>query len=225
VALLAERIIESARDRHAAFDRRRVPDPSALRFLSAYRKELAGKVAKIDETALVTTQAQAMPLVTFDSGITLTANRYIAGVTAKTNQTTPQYWPVDLIPWAHRNDINSPLAAAWEYGGKLYLRPPATAWRDIVEIGIALVATMATDLAALTDDVGLPPEAEKACVEATALFMAKRGHNDPTLPAISLASFNDEAIKAEGAYLEDVNNRNTGRHFRTRDVNPYGSSW
>lgn len=223
--LLAQRVIESARDRHSAFDPRRVPDPSALRFLSAYRKELAGKVAAIDETQLAVTQAVAMPLAVFDDGIALNANRYIAGIMAKDNQATPEYWPVDLIPWAQRNDINTPLAAAWEYGGKLYLRGPSTVWRNITELGIALVPSMDTDLAALTDDVGLPPEAERACVEAIAAYMAKRGHNDPALPAINLSLFTDEARKAEAEYLADVANRNTGRHFRTRDVNYYGSRW
>lgn len=221
MALLAERVIESARDRHAAFDRRRVPDPSALRFLSAYRKELAGKVAAIDETQLAVEQTEAMPLGDFDGGITLDANRYIAGVVARDNSPAPRTIPIDLIPWAQRNDINSPLAAAWEVGGVLYLRGPETAWRFITEIGILMVPSLTTDLAALSDDVALPAEAEKALVENTAYFMAKRGHNDPNLPAISLAAFAEEAARAEASYLADVANRNTGRHFRTRDVNYY----
>ena len=219
--LLAERVIESARDRHSAFDRRRIPDPSALRFLSAYRKELAGKVAAIDETALAVEQTVAMPLAVFDSGITLTANRYVAGVVAKDNSSTPRYIPVDLIPWAHRNDINSPLAAAWEVNGVLFLRGPSTAWRNITQIGIMYVPSLTTDLAALSDSVGLPVESERVLIEQTALFMAKRGHNDPGLPPIPVNDFRRDAEKAENDYLDDVRNRNTGRHFRTRDVNYY----
>ncbi len=219
--LLAERIIESARDRHSAFDRRRVPDPSALRFLSAYRKELAGKVGEIDETALAVEQTEAMPLGDFDSGITLEANRYVAGIMAKDNSATARYLPVDLIPWSHRNDINSPMAAAWEVNGVLYLRGPSATWRNITEIGIMLIPSMETDLEALDDEVGLPVEAERALIENLALFMAKRGHNDPALPAIQLQLFREDAIKAEADYLRDVSNRSTGRHFRTRDVNYY----
>lgn len=222
--LSAERVIEAARDRHPAFDRSRTPDPSVLRFLSQYRKELAGRVAAIDETALVTSVTFSMPLSDHEAGITLPANRYIAGITAKDNNATPNYYPVDLIPWAHRNDINAPLSAAWEYGGKLYLRSPASAWRYITEIGVAIVPSMDTDLATLADDVGLPTEAERALTEACAFFMAKRGHNDPLLPPIDMQGFASAASNAESEYLHDVNNKNTGRTFRTRDVNYYGQS-
>jgi len=218
MALLASRIIEGARDRHPAFDPRRTPDPSALRFLSSYRKELAGKVAAIDDMALVVTQAVSMPLGTFDDGITLTANRYVAGVTALDNKATPETHDIEVIPWAHRFDRNQPVNAAWEYGGKLFLRSPDTLWRDITELTISYVASMTTDLATLADDVGLPAEAERACTEAVAQFMAKRGHADPALPPIDKSEFAREADKAEGSYLADVANRITGRRFRTRDV-------
>lgn len=220
--LTAGRVIEAARDAHPAFDRKRSPDKIVLRFLASYQRELAGKVAAIDETLLVTDEIVLISAVDFEAGITLPANRYVAGVTAKDVRSTaasPQFTEVKLIPWAHRHDRNSPLAAAWQYGGKLYLRSPASAWANISEIGISLVAAPG-DLDALADVLVLPDEAEKALRDNTALFLAKRGHTDPGLPAIPINDFRIDAERSELEYLRDVANRLTANTFRTRDVWP-----
>jgi hypothetical protein len=217
VALPARRIIESARDRHPAFDHRRTPDPSALRFLSDYRKELAGRVAQINENLLAVEQTVAMPLVSFDAGITLNANRLIVGVVARDTSVPPVTINLDLLPWAQRLDSNTPMAACWQVNGVLYLRSPANMWNNIVQIGILMVPVLG-DLATMDDDTGLPVEAARALTENVAYYMAKRSHVDPAIPAIPLAQFYQDAKIAEQEFLFDIGNRQTTTHFRTRDV-------
>lgn len=215
-------VIERARDRHPAFDRNRNPDAVALRYLSDYVRELHGKVAKIDETALVTEHLVAMPLANHDAGIVLPANRYVAGLAATLvghTAESPRVVPAALIPWAHRFDRNTPTAAGWLYMGRLFLRSPASHWRTVTQLGVGLVLTPVA-LVTLDDVLPLPDEASQASVERVALLLARRGHTDPSLPAIDITAFAAAADTAEAVYLADVANGVEANHFQTRDVWP-----
>jgi len=215
--LLAGEIIDEARDRHAAFDNRRNPQKVVRRFLASYAVKLAGKIMRIDEQALLTEFVQAMPLVDFNAGIVLPANRGIAGIVANDNKVPSQKFPVDLIPWATRGDSNVPLASAWLYGGKLYLQAAATNWRNIVSIAVAYYPDFA--LVTLdTDVIPLRQDARLALIENTALFMGLRGHNDKDLPPIDLKAMGSVAKDAEDELLANVSNQLGATHFRTRDV-------
>lgn len=215
--LLAGEIIDEARDRHAAFDNRRNPQKVVRRFLAGYAVELAGKLARIDEQALLVETVVVMPLADFSAGIVLPANRGIAGIVANDNHVPAQPNPVSLIPWATRNDENVPLASAWLYGGKLYLQGAALNWRNIVSIAVALYPDFAL-ITADTDAIPLRQDARVTLIENTALFMAGRGHNDPTLPPIDMKKFVGTAADSEDQFLKNVANQLTLTHFRTRDV-------
>lgn len=222
MTLVAERVVESARDLHPAFDRKRNPDPVVLRALSRYVRELQGRVAAIDETALAVSTTESLPLATFEDGIALPPNRYILSVTAKDERSTdaaPWLNPVTLIPYAHRHDRGQPTAAAWVLGDVLYLRSPESMWKTQTEIGIAYIP-VPEDLTSLSDEIPLPDQAENALVTTTALVMAKRGHNDPALPGIEVTAFIRDAERAENEYLHDVANRMTGVRFKTRETWP-----
>lgn len=215
--LLAGEIIDEARDRHAAFDNRRNPQKVVRRFLATYAVELAGRIMRIDETALLTEFVQAMPLVDFNAGIVLPANRGIAGIVAVDNRTPAQRFPVDLIPWATRGDANVPLASAWLYGGKLYLQALAQNWSNITQIAVAYYPDFAL-ITADTDAIPLRQDARLSLVENAALFMAGRGHTDPALPPIDMKKFVAAAGGAEDEFLKNVANQLGATHFRTRDV-------
>lgn len=217
MTLLAGDIIDEARDRHAAFDVRRNPQKAVRRFLASYCVELAGKINRIDETALITEYVQALPLADFTVGITLPANRGIAGVVALDNKSPAQKFPVDLIPWATRGDSNVPLASAWLYAGKLYLQGEAASWRNIVSIAVAYTPDFAL-ITADADVIPLRQDTRMALIENAALFMAGRGHNDTALPPIDMKKFAMTAAEAEGDALKNVANALGAIHFRTRDV-------
>jgi hypothetical protein len=217
VPLLAGDIIDEARDRHAAFDNRRNPQKVVRRFLAGYVVELAGKIMRLDEQALLTEFVAAMPLADFSAGIVLPANRGIAGITANDNHTPSQPTPVDLIPWATRNDSNVPLASAWLYGGKLYLQGSARNWNNMVSIAVAYYPDFAL-ITADTDVIPLRQDARSTLIENASLFMAGRGHNDPALPSIDMKKFVAKAGDSEEEFLKNVANQLGATHFRTRDV-------
>lgn len=188
------------------------------RFLSAYARELAGKIARVDETALLVEQATALPLADFSAGIPLPPHRALVGAVATLagqNGTVE----LDLIPWAQRNARNTKLASAWEVNGALYLNGEASSWSNVVSVAVSyapILAEFATD----ADPIGLPDTAEAALVETVAYFMARRGHSDPRLPAIDVGMFASVAAAAEGNFLADVMNNVGGQHFRVMDTWP-----
>jgi hypothetical protein len=217
MALLVGDVIDSARDRHVAFDRERCPQGMAIRMLSEYAIELHGKVMEIDEDVLRVEFSTNLPLAVFANGIALPANRTVVSVAALATGANARTFPVDLIPAEQRFDYNTPAAAAWQIGDVLYLRGDAQQWLNVASIAIATVPIPAP-LTRSTDALFLPDTAKRALAENVALAFALRGHSDEALPAIDTAAFAARAARAEESYLDEVRNRLTGRSFHTRDV-------
>lgn len=220
MALLAGDVIESARDRHRAFAREFAPQGMCLRFLSQYVRELLGKIMAIDADVLRVDTPVAMPLAVFGNGIALPANRTIVAITAQETGANPRTIDVTLVPVALRNDIKTPLSAAWESNGVLYLRGGAADWQNIASLAIATIPVPAA-IAASTAALPVPDMAERACVEGLALALARRGPPKDGLPPIELSSFAAAAADAEGNYLNEVSNRLASRTHFTRDVMHY----
>lgn len=216
--LLAGTVIDTARDRHAAFTKERHPNKAALRELSAYAKSLHGKILQIDPDVLRVDVVTALPLAVFDDGIALPANtQYVAEAVARfpaTSSRTP--FPITIIDSAARNALNAPRGAAWQVGNVLYLRSPDTLWRDFDAIALAVV-TLPGDLADLTDNLALPDAANFACIERLASFFAGR-EAEETESKISTQRFDAKAEKAETEYLNTVRAALTGKSFFTQDV-------
>lgn len=215
--LTAGGVINAARDRHAAFDRRRTPDGVLLRHLSAYTKQLHGRISSIDPDILRVEQSTAFPLADHEAGITLPDNRFVAAVSIADNSTPANNYPIELIPAITRNDLNAPVLAAWQIGSKIYLRSPASLWTRASSIAISYIA-IPVPLTKLSDTLAVPDTAELACIESVALLLARRGHNDPNLPRIVVREFADVFTDAEDQFLKDIANRLGGRRFRTRDI-------
>lgn len=221
---LVSGIINAARDRHVAFDKQRMPSGPLYRFLAQYTAKLSGMVALIDPDAAGLTAEETVDLdvFDFDAGMVLDPNRFVTEVVLNDPATSvPQRsYPIDLIDAALRFAPNGPRAAAWQMGNVLYLRGRFEDWRNYGSITVRYVGGLAAEGAneARAAEMALPDEAELPCIENLALFMAKRGHSDPKLPAIDLGAFKAEALEAETAYLDLVRRRVTGRVFFTQDV-------
>ncbi len=210
--LLVGDVIDEARDRHPSFDRNKNPQKVVRRFLSGYTEELAGKINRIDSTALLVEVTQAMPLSVFDDGITLPANRGVAAVVAVDDATTPRRLPIDLIPYASRGDRNVPVNSAWTIGGKLYLNGTSQSWQRVTSVAVAYTPAPAS-YTADTDTIALPIGARRALTEAAAVFMARRS-------GIPINDFVGAMQDAEQQMLLDIANALGHMHFRTRDVWP-----
>lgn len=218
MTLVVGSITDAARDRHAAFDRNRNPAKMVRRFLAAYARELAGKIERVDETAFLTEDSFTLPLADFSAGFVLPAHRYLAGAVATLSNGRGTY-PIDIIPWGQRDARNTKLASAWEVNGVLYLNGEASSWSNVDSVAVSY-APILGDLATEDDTLPLPDTCENALVENVALFMARRGHNDPRLPAIDVGMFASVAAAAEANFLSDVMNNVSGQHFRVADVWP-----
>ena len=217
MTLTAGPILEAARDRHVSFDRRHHPDPSCLRYLSSYVRQLHGRVAAIDETQVAEEQTTALPLFDFEAGITIPANRTICGAVVKDAQ-----WgkvDLDIVQWANRFDRNTPRLACWEVAGIVYLSGQASTYVNYTEVAFLVVAIPA-DLTALTSTIALPDTAQECLQARVAEFMAKRGVSIEGVAAPDPRQFANDAEAAEIKFLADIGNRLSGRSFRVRDVFP-----
>lgn len=224
MARLVSSIINAARDRHVAFDKQRMPSGPLYRFLAQYVAKLSGKALLIDPEAGGVNVEQTVDLnvFDFDAGVVLDAGALVIEVVLNDPATSvPQRsYPIDLIDPALRFAPNGPRAAAWQIGNVLYLRGRYEDWSNYGSVTIRTTAALPDEgmNEARAAVLALPDDAELACVEAVALFMAKRGHNDPKLPPIDLGAFAATAADAETAYLDLVRRRITGRSFFTADV-------
>lgn len=223
MAIVAGNVIDAARDRHTAFDRKVHPNKMLLRHLSQYVKRLHGKIVAIDEDAVrVEIAPVALPLADFAAGVVLPANvRYVAGasVTYPPPSTTAPV-ALDLIQSDERNARNTPANAAWVVNGVLYLSGNANRWSAFNALAISVVFVPA-DLTDLTETLAVPDAAEEACTEALALFMARRESQESDGEAkIAIQPFAASASDAERSFLDDVKNNVAGRTFYTQDVYP-----
>lgn len=222
MALVAGNVIDAARDRHTAFDRKTHPNKMLLRHLSQYVRKLHAKVVAIDEDAVRIEQSYALPMADFAAGIALPANvRYVAeaSVTYPAPSTSPPV-PLTVIQSGERNAFNAPANGAWVVNGKLYLAGTAQRWTAFNNLAVSLVL-VPPELVALDDVLALPDAAEEACTEAVALFMARREAQESDGDGkIALSPFVAALQDAEKSYLDDVKNNVSGRTFYTLDVRP-----
>lgn len=225
---LVSGVLNAARDRHAAFDAQRNPDPVLLRYLGNFCQEVQGKIMAIDPSygGIEQTIVFELPLADFDAGMAIGAGRIITDIIAVNKSTEPQRrtWAIPLIAREQRFAKNGPWMAAWQEGENLYLRAPAEGWTNYGSIEVQVVQNFSDDdLATLMrrDSVlPLPDAAAGMVADALALFMATRGHTDPALPPIDVGVFAATARASAEAFYDAVRERNVGRMFITQDVWP-----
>lgn len=209
-------IIDQARGRHAGFDISRHPNKVVLQFLSAFTKQLHGRIAKIDDEALRLDATFPLPLANFAAGIPLPMNRNVVEVLA-VEPTNGRRFPLNIVPMRARHDRNVSIGACWIEGSTLFLSFPEQNWQNMSAIVVGYIP-VPVPLANLNDVLAVPDTAELACVESCAAFMAKRMPIDPKGGTAQYEVFKTDAAEAERAFLEDIINRQTGQTFQTRDV-------
>lgn len=220
--LTARQIINAARDRHAAFDRARIPDAVALRYLSAVQREFAGKITQLDggyfsyEETVELSPSDIGDEETFDAGWELPEHTSVEGIAVRSTSGAQE---VELIPWEMRNAPNTRRLAGYLLGNVLYLRGPAIQWTGATELAVRLNSTP-YELEALDDELMLPDAAELAVTERLALFFMQRGHADPSLQQPNASMYQIAARDSEQAFLDSVANRLAGATFRIRETWP-----
>lgn len=210
-------VISEARDAHPEFMPDRSPQGLVRRFVDRYQRELVGKILEIRPAFFDSTMTTAMPLGTFDSGITMPSAMYIKQVIAQLASDATQYGQsqVELMPWANRLGLCSMPAASLN-GDKLILLGMAEDWAQYSSIStryVALPAELVTDAVNLI----LPDYAKSACITATSAFLARRlaGRRDST---VNLGPFIQEALDTEQALLNLIGRQGGAEAMRIRDV-------
>lgn len=197
------------------------------RFLADYCQEAQGRIMDIDPTYNIEiTLGFTLPLSDFAAGMAVGAGRIVTEVSALDRRTVPgpNVFQVELISRDQRFARNGPPIAAWQERDVLYLRGPATQWKNIGTVQVQVVESLTdadvTALQARNAVVPLPDAASLMVTEAVALFMARRGHIDPKIPPIDVGGFVAALTGAEDKFYKSVANRQVGRSFFTADVWP-----
>lgn len=220
MTLLAGSVIDAVRDRHVAFSRERAPNGMILRFISQYVRSLLGKVAALDEDALRVEVSTPFPLADFSAGIALPANRAVVAVTVEEKGANPRSFDINVVPASNRNDVTTPLNAAWQIGNTLYLRGQASDWNAYDSIAVSTIPVPAA-ITKSTDELPVDDTAEAAVADNVALALGRRMAGVEGVPPINVGALTAVAKESEDAYLAEVLNRVNSRVFETRDVMHY----
>ncbi|MDH3570300.1 MAG: hypothetical protein OER89_08940, partial [Gemmatimonadota bacterium] len=115
-----------------------------------------------------------------------------------------------------------PLLSGWFVQDQLFLQGSAQDWAGFVNVHLDYVA-MPTGPVGLADTFAPAPDSvEATLVTYLANVMAKRGHNDPTLPAIDRQQFQGDHDAAFAQFLMEQGEKRKARRFKTLDVFPGG---
>lgn len=210
--------IDDARDQHFTFNDRDHPSKALLNRLNNAVAQLRRRIMEIDETALATTQTQAMPLAVHENGIPLTTGtiNVIAVAAQPTGTPAPNPIAVEVIPHAHRFDIGPATFACWEVNNVLYLRSPASLWTNIASVGILSVPAY-TRLTTYASAVALPDDCRSVLAADLAAFMAGRRKTE-ALSGGDVAAFKAQSAAEAQAFYLSIGTKIAGRVYRTRDV-------
>lgn len=184
--ILASRVINAGRDRNALFTREKHPDPVALRFLSDYHRDLFGKAALVNPSAVAIGLQIEFPFVDdsdnpipFEEGYPLPANKGLqdGGTVRFADSHNPPRTPLSLVAWENR--LNPRFRySGWVQAGRLYLTGTEDeTWKDAERIDIEYIPEP-VDLTRLSDEILVPDGAYLTCVEQVAAFFGVRSGID-----------------------------------------------
>lgn len=222
---LVSRIITSVRDAHVAFDERTVPSGPLYRRLADVCGEVQARIAALDSTVqgIEQTLVFDLPLGDFDAGLALGAGRIVTDVSALDPDTVPEAqrrrYPIEVISRDQRFAGNGPSMAAWEEGGILYLRGPASAWQRLGAIEVQTILsfgdTEADALQLPSAVLPLPDAAASLVIAELALFAATR------VKGMSTTAFEREVARRSETFYDTITSRIAGRRVFTADVMGY----
>lgn len=211
MTLVARDLIQSARDEHLAFDRRRHPDGMLVRALSRYQRRLVPRLIRLNPTILTQVLEQALPLPDFDAGVTLPDHKYPAGVEV---ETLPQEsglrqpkFQVELIPWQARFRWH---LGAFIRNNVLYLTGSERDWLGFVKLRFYYVPEV-TPLTTVDDTLVLPDAAEPCLVAFLASFMAQRPVGGADVERPDVREFRTAWRETEEEFLDEM-----GQHVQAQ---------
>ena len=217
----AREIIDTARQRHPAFTEVRIPTKTLLPALSDIQRRVVSRTIEVDEDAVHTEHQVVLPLADFEAGYALPGFHRVRAVVA--GRSDGSTLPLEIIPAGNRNARNTPAAAVWVVGGRLYLPGTAASWSNYTGLAVSIVPVAAdfdtaTDLA--TQDSVLDIIARPVLAAELALFMGRRIGKvpDDTAP-VRVSELQQEAADAMNEYLHAVRSRGA-KTFRIMDVFP-----
>jgi hypothetical protein len=207
-------LIDEARDYHASFDPRTVPEKASLRALSRIQRRLAEKVTEINEEALA--QPVTLSKVDVDAasaagvggpGIPLPDHLLLlSAYTTRVASPTLQI-PVDLVSYANAPQQGAlRFPSAYVIGGSLYpingsqvgytIKGDGTSphgWEDLDGLTL-LIVPAPPELVSPNSLISLPVATHSAMVSALALWMMQR-------QGLGIHDLRNEAMDAERSAL------------------------
>jgi hypothetical protein len=206
MARTAADIIKRAREQHVLFDPFSHSDPILLRQLTEIRNRLRSRAMRIEPSILTLEDGPtALPLASYASGYTVPAfDRILRGRIWTVSPGTPETeYPLHFVE-AHQRHAPPAWPSMWERNGALYQTGIETDWAHYAEFTIDYIAA-ATDLAAVTDPIGLPDKAEGALFYGLAAFMASRTDEVPEgVKPPDPAELENKASRSEGDWLDEL---------------------
>ena len=199
----AGEIITEAREIHPELHEEFNPEPTVLRFLSRYNRELVSKTIRSNPDELAVWETIALPFATFDAGEALTPAivRFEADVKVQGSGDTIRD-KLHIVPVGERWTTRV-WPAAYVVADQLYLLRTDGDWTQWTEIRVRHVAIPA-DITATGTAMTLPDTANDAYIYALADFMAFR--LDAEIP-IDRNRIRQDLRSAEQRYLDEVAGR------------------
>jgi hypothetical protein len=224
MAVTAQEVITSARDLHMAFTEQRNPNALLLRQLAKYKRTLTHDVTNVNSSVLAVEEVVDITTFDFDLGYAFPAHVYVLpdGEVEPANEIDTgdrsKFW----IIGQNVRRFSRPLRSGWFVQDQLFLNGSARDWNGAVNLHIHYVA-IPTGPTALADDFDpFPDTVLDTLIAFTANVMAKRGHNDQSIPEINTQQFQADFDAAEARFLMEQGEKKKARRIKTIDVFPGG---
>lgn len=222
--MIADSLINAARELDPAFTVQRHPRRVALNWLSRLQRRLVAEWVKLDETAIVDVYTITFPLADFDAGeelvdpdesvatpLEITATRRPLSLFLRDE---PKPVDMELIRWGSRNRrVQS--RAAYLVGSTMFFTGHVEDYEDVERVEFTYTATP-KQLASPAAELVLPLSAEEVCVTSLGGFFARR-MNDKEL-ARPRREYIQEAADAEALWLDEIRRRQGATISQVREV-------
>ena len=227
MTITAQEVITAARDEHQAFSPERNPSGMLLRQLRQYLPRLFQKITDVNSSVLqVVATDITVDILTFDfvNGEDLGDHLYILpdGEIEPQNEIDPGDRSKFHIISQNVRLFSRPALSGWMRGNRLFLQGSEQDWSGFITLHLSVIPTPAGPATVQANFDPLPDSGRQTLVAFLARFMAKRGHNDPTLPPIDNATFQQEHLAAEQELLTEFGLRKKARKIKTLDTFPAG---
>lgn len=224
MSVTAEAVIEAARDGHTAFSPQRHPNKGLLRALARYKKQLWGRITNVNSSVLAVEDVIPIQTFNFSTGYAFPANIFVlpdGEVSHPSDRNPSDRGKFYLIGQISRTR-SRPVYSGWFVQNQLFLQGELKDWGQAINLYIHYVA-MPTGPTALADNFDPAPDSIEPVLETWLAYqMARKGHNDQSLPAIDTGQFREDWMIAEERFLLEQGEKKKHRRIVTLDMFPGG---